>query len=100
MGYTPIPQAKLDELERLLERAAYAHTKAAAQPILARLHSEAATLATQIPDPYFRGKLSKAILYAEHAAGQVKDKEQRISNMASEWYVFRTRVNDTPPTAA
>lgn len=69
MGHTPIPQAKLDELEMLLERAAYAHTKAAAGPTLARLRSEAATLTARIPDPYFRGKLSKAILYAEHAAG-------------------------------
>ncbi len=82
---------ELARLRKLIDKVICAPSKAAAQPYVSQLEFAASTVTPKV-NPYFAGKLREAVIYAKHAAGQVRDKDHRISCMKSSWSVFESHV--------
>ena len=87
----PLTKNEISGLRDLVDRVIYASSKAAGADAVRRLEFSASHRQIHI-EPYFSGKLSEVISYAEAACGQPKNKEHWMGCVEQCWYVFKNGV--------
>ncbi|HBL8954532.1 TPA: hypothetical protein LTW92_001983 [Enterobacter cloacae] len=84
-----ITRQQFNDIQRAILNAANASTKDLARPPLEMAKAYRAQI-SHLLDDYVAEQLSSALIYADEAAGRVKDKERKLENVEHFLYKFKS----------